>query len=252
MREDPFEQNIRAQVEGMKDYLRRDLEPAERRLLELLRGHWSDLSMLDVGVGAGRTPYTFAAVAGRYVGIDVAPEMIEMSRRLIGEDGSVQFVVCDARRASETFDEQFDVVLFSFNGIDSVGLEDRRRILAGVRQLLAPDGLFLFSAHSLLALPFRAPPVSHGFGSLSRNWRVRQTNRRLDLDGAMRRGWEMVRDGNHDWKTVYFYALPEWQAGELSELGFELVDVYGRDGRSVDLRRPGRDPWLHYLCRPAA
>ena len=43
----------------------------------LLKSIAQCMKVLDLGVGAGRTSYTFAAIAGEYVGVDYAPTMIE-------------------------------------------------------------------------------------------------------------------------------------------------------------------------------
>ena len=40
--------------------------------------------MLDIGVGAGRTGYTFAPLVQRYVGLDYSPQMVAWARRLLG------------------------------------------------------------------------------------------------------------------------------------------------------------------------
>ncbi len=73
------------------------LHPPERTLLERQRGHWHESDMLDIGVGGGRTSFTFAAITRSYVGVDYSPRMIDISRRVIGEDERVRFEVCDAR-----------------------------------------------------------------------------------------------------------------------------------------------------------
>src|SRR5580704_13768174 len=133
-------------------YRNLDLKPPEQVLLRRLKGSWHQLSMLDVGVGAGRTSYTFAAVAGRYLGIDVSPMMVELSQRRIGDDERVSFRVADVCDLSD-LDETFDVVLFSFNSIDLLDRDQRHAALRQMRSVLRPNGYLLFSTHSLEALP---------------------------------------------------------------------------------------------------
>ena len=110
--------------------------------------------MLDLGVGAGRTSYTFAALVRTYIGIDYAPAMIEICRSRFGESGRQKFICLDAADLSKFGDSRFDLVLFSFNGIDCVELEKRRKILREVRRLLKPDGVFFFSGGSLDVFPW--------------------------------------------------------------------------------------------------
>src|SRR5215475_3747471 len=101
--------------------------PAERAVLGRLRDDLSQLEMLDIGVGTGRTGYTFAPLVKRYVGIDYSPRMIDRARALLGENGRVELRVADARNLSSV-EGSFDFVLFSYNGIDAVEHADRLRI----------------------------------------------------------------------------------------------------------------------------
>lgn len=243
------------------------LMPSERKVLALLGDRWSEIEMLDLGIGCGRTTYTFAAVAKRYVGIDYSPRMIELARQLIGnEDERVQLGVADARDL--TFLERpFDFVLFSFNGLDSVGHEDRLRILAEVRRLLRPDGTFLFSAHSLNALPFTSKqrqkrpwswrgPLHVWLNHLAQlartrkmNRAMKKLNRELDVESGRARGWMVARDLSHQNELRLYYVDPAYQVAQLRDAGFELIAAYGLDGREVDPSEAGNDPWLHYYCR---
>src|SRR5689334_17874445 len=91
------------------DYLSLALEPAELWLLRQHRGDWHKLRMLDLGVGAGRTALTFAAVAGSYVGLDYVDEMVRLSRERVGEDENTRFMFRDARDLSCFREGEFDI-----------------------------------------------------------------------------------------------------------------------------------------------
>ena len=197
-----------------------ELKPAERAGLRQLRERLPAVSMLDLGVGTGRTGYTFAPLVERYVGLDYSPRMIELAERLLGQDPSVELILGDARDLSPV-DGSFDFVLFSFNGIDAVGHEDRLRILAQVRAKLAPDGLFLFSSHSLGALPLstrrrrgrhrsgRAPMQIVEFArDLRHGLQIRRVNGAVDLDAARRRGWTVVREPDRGRFLDVYYVDP--------------------------------------------
>jgi len=71
------------------------LKPAERTVLGRFAGAWANFEMLDLGVGSGRTGWTFAPLVRRYVGVDYAPPMVERARRLLGDDPSVTIEVGD-------------------------------------------------------------------------------------------------------------------------------------------------------------
>src|SRR5262245_8681466 len=110
------------------EYARNDLYPPERELICLLRNQIAQMDILDLGVGAGRTSFTFAALARTYIGVDYAPKMIEACRSRFGENNRQRFYCIDAADLS-TLNEQFDLVLFTFNGLDCVDFDRRQRIL---------------------------------------------------------------------------------------------------------------------------
>jgi SAM-dependent methyltransferase len=237
-----------------------ELQRPEQALLKRFKRRWPQIDMLDIGVGAGRTAYTFSALTKSYVGLDYVPEMIDLSRNLIGEDADTLFRVCDARDLSRFYGSRFDFALFSFNGIDAVDHDDRLRILREIRKVIADDGRFAFSSHSLGALPFRSqrPQLRlHHPRSLARELRRSArisagrwaANRSVDLREAYARGWALVRDQAHDFDLITYYVLPEFQAAQLEAAGFSLCTTYDLAGKEVDVQQPGRDPWLYYLCR---
>ncbi|MBS1894862.1 MAG: class I SAM-dependent methyltransferase [Actinobacteria bacterium] len=239
------------------------LLPAERAVLARLGPGLAETDMLDLGVGAGRTGYTFAPLVNRYVGLDYSPRMIERAKETIGDDPNVELIVGDARDLS-TVRGPFGFVLFSLNGIDAAAPEERPRILAEIRRVLRPDGCLLLSSHSLNALPLTAarPRPARWRGSrIYRAYalvddqrfrrRIARINREIDLADARRRGWTVVRGRGHP-GIVECYVDPEFQVRQLSEAGFETIMTIGSDGRQVEMPYNGPDPWLDYLCRPAS
>jgi SAM-dependent methyltransferase len=243
------------------------LKPAERNAIVLLADSIAELDMLDLGVGAGRTAYTFAPLVRRYVGLDYSPRLIEHARRRIGETERISFTTGDARdleRVKESPEYRgFDFVLFSFSGIDAVDHEGRLKVLAEVRDAIKPNGLFLFSSHSTGALPLTTrrpiPDAMQGsrvYGLISplaaRRYRraAEAANSEIDFAAMRKQGWTMVRDPAFDFSLDVYYIDPERQVEQLRDAGFSVEAVYNMAGESVDLPYPGRDPWLDYLCRP--
>lgn len=97
--------------------------------------------VLDIGVGGGRT--TDLLANGRdYVGIDYTARMLDRAR---AKHPSLRFEHMDARDLSAFSPESFNLIVFSFNGIDSVNPEGRLQILSEVFRVLAPGGQFVFS-----------------------------------------------------------------------------------------------------------
>ena len=131
------------QPEVIDEYARMgDLQAAEAILFERYLG--DARSVIDLGVGAGRTtPYL---AAGRdYVGLDISAGMIAACRdRYPG----IEFRVGDAADLSWRPDASADAVVFSFNGIDNLRPDQaRHRCLQSVARVLRPGGLFIFSSH---------------------------------------------------------------------------------------------------------
>ena len=49
---------------------------------------------------------------------------------------------------NEFKDEEFDYIIFSFNGLDSINHEDRLKGLREIYRVLKQDCLFVFSSHN--------------------------------------------------------------------------------------------------------
>ncbi|MFN8216532.1 MAG: methyltransferase domain-containing protein [Solirubrobacterales bacterium] len=187
--------------------------------------------------------------------------MLSRVRELIGDGEAVELIEADVRDLGAVRGP-FDFILFSFNGIDAVGPEDRLRIFAEVRRLLRPSGRFQFSSHSIGALPLslrRERPARWSGSRLYsayarladfRNLRhVRRINARIDLDAARERGWVIVPERGH-MQIDDYYVDPAYQVRQLREAGFGVEAILDRSGREVTLPHAGRDPWLDYLCVP--
>ena len=58
-----------------------DLQKPEETILNELRNKLPQMSMLDIGVGAGRTTTHFAFLAKEYIGIDYSGQMVNACQR---------------------------------------------------------------------------------------------------------------------------------------------------------------------------
>lgn len=141
------------------------LGPVGDRLVQLAavgEGH----RVLDVATGIGEPAVTAAQVvgpAGRVVGTDISPGMLELARARASELGlgNVEFHEMDA----ETLDfpeGSFDAALCRFG---LMFLPDLDRALGGVRRLLVPGGRF---AASVWGPPERVPNSRVTFGAIAR------------------------------------------------------------------------------------
>ncbi len=130
-------------------YARLDyLTPCERLLID--RYVRAGMHVLDLGVGGGRTTPYLSRLATRYVGVDYAAEMVRVCREKFPH---LDFVEVDAADMAILPDNSFDIVFFSFNGLDVLSPDEKRRnCLSECHRLLRPGGTFIFSSHNPRAL----------------------------------------------------------------------------------------------------
>lgn len=243
------------------DYAKRtELQPSEATILSMLLPILGTARMLDMGVGGGRTSLHFSKIVREYVGADYSSSMIdECRRRFAGCAESVSFQVCDARNMEMFATDSFDFILFSHNGIDSVGHEDRLKVLKEVQRVGKSGGYFAFSTHNLnwaRGLFDWSRIISmnpkHIVKTAKRlvmrffyNWNVSAKTIRNSPHA-------IFNDGAHRRKLEHYYIRPLEQIEQLKE-GFSDVRVFSHgDGAEIkDLShlKAVEDPWLYYLCK---
>jgi SAM-dependent methyltransferase len=203
--------------------------------------------VLDIGIGAGRTIAGLAATFDRYVGIDYSPAMIEAARSRYPDR---DLRVMDARHL--TFSERFDCVVFSFNGLDYVGYDDRQTILKRIRDVLRPGGHFVYSTHNLAFREVAAWTQRWWVGELASPLRrlrflpQRIRNfRRQSLDAERRVGY--VNDSAHDFALLTLYVDIPAELERLRALGFDVVTTIG--DRKQQEGYDAADNWVYVLAR---
>jgi ubiquinone/menaquinone biosynthesis C-methylase UbiE len=205
------------------------LFPSERSMLRELKSH-PKRSMLDLGVGAGRTTQFFAPLFDRYIGLDLSRKMIKAARET---HKNHEFIVGDA--ASLPFpDNSFDFVLFSYNGIDYLTHKKRLSALREIRRVMKKGSSFLFSTHNINGKePIRS---------------LRTAAFALIRTAILpRKGWAIIRDGTGMFRIRTYYISPTEQLKQLDRAGFRDVRGFGMDGKPC-----GKNPtdlWIHLSCR---
>lgn len=102
--------------------------------------------VLELGCGYGRVAFALAGVADHVVGIDTAPESIDLARRLAGAGSRCEFLVMDATATSFP-DASFDVVVCVQNGICAFGV-DRAALVCEAARVCRAGGRVLFSSYA--------------------------------------------------------------------------------------------------------
>jgi len=234
------------------------LQGPERAIVNRL-GKWlAGRRMLDIGVGGGRTTLHFAPLVATYVGIDYSPPMITACKARIGNEmDNITFAVGDVRDLSSFNTGAFDFVLFSYNGLDYIGHDDRLRAFSELHRVCAPSGFVCFSSHNLGFVPelFRLGP--HRPANAYRRARRRLLLMVLRLRNRPRRllaqdRYAIVHRPPDEFGAMVYYVRPSEQLTQLDRAGLAAVDVYGLDGRRIALAKvdDARDQWLYYLATP--
>lgn len=254
----------------------------EKTILDELRPMLGRARMLDIGVGAGRTTIHFAPLVREYVGIDVSPTMIDACRkRFSGTSRNTSFEIADVRDLRGFDSASFDFVLFSFNGIDTVGGKaDRLRALDEIHRVCRTGAPFCFSSSNMRFAVARSSITAslrmclhsqHKIGLLqpaqlrkvvaeSRRWkRLNPALRALAARGEgiiveERRRFEYFEKfysrPRERISVEKYYIEPREQLGQLAAAGFCDARIYLPDGHEVDeaARIVNRSWWLYYLC----
>lgn len=201
-------------------------------------------AVLDLGIGTGRTTGYLQDRAGRYVGIDYAPRMVEAAQ-LRHPDADMR--VADATDLSDFADESFDSVVFSYNGLDYLHPDAARiRCLSEIRRLLRPGGSFLFTRHNPRGVidpgSFRGTlPKAALVGALITARRARRMMWRSAFFSGEGYVVEPIRGG-----LITHMASRRACVAELARYDLDVVETLS--GRSSRLRPTLVTPWLSYAA----
>ena len=137
------EENIKRYGEGIKI----GLWNSEKIFFEKYLS--KDDYILDLGCGAGRTTFALSKLGyNNIIGVDIAENLIDYADKYSKENGiKVDFEVGDATQLKYK-DNTFDVVIFSYNGMQCIpGEQNRKNVLKEVYRVLKPNGYYIFTAH---------------------------------------------------------------------------------------------------------
>lgn len=233
---------------------KRELTAAERICLDIIPPG-DRLSILDIGIGTGRTTEPLAKMFKNYVGIDYSAEMVRVARAFSPHN---DLRVMDARKLQ--FDRHFDCVMFSFNGIDYVDYADRQIILAEVSRNLRVGGYFIYSTHNI--------HYSRVPGYLNSRWPKelwlpplhlwltpwRQAQRFINRTKNFSRqsvgvipGVAYVNDPGESFDLITTYVDIALEAQQLARHGLKVLRTVG--SRKHVPQYDGADPWVYIAAQ---
>lgn len=207
----------------------KELLAKERKSFSYIR---NNSKILDLGCGAGRTTLYFHEQGHNVIGVDLSNTLVSAAKALNRE---ISYFVGDAC-ILHFKDMSFDVVVFSFNGIDYIYPYQRRVMaLREIKRVLKPGGLFIFSTHN---------------NCIPRDW---EGILRLFVTPFKKMNNTYITDSSYSWGGVRVYVTnPTSQIEELSSIGFEMIKLVPRnilkDVKSHSLIGL-IDCWCYYVCR---
>jgi SAM-dependent methyltransferase len=235
------------------------IDAGEAMLLTRIAAEVGREPILDIGVGGGRTIPLLSETSDEYVAVDYLQEMVALTR---AQHPGVRVEQADARDLSEFEDESFGAVLFSFNGIDGVGHEDRVAVHRAVMRVLRPGGIYVYSTHNLDFCCAGRPPWDRSWWDLDNGPRAAlayaarlprrsRSYRRLRGLTVPGDGWAIMVGSAYDFSVLWHHVNPEEARAELRRAGCsDEAEMYSSNGEQI---AAGADtdgtPWLYLLAR---
>lgn len=243
------------------------LDAGEEASLAVVAAKVRGGAILDIGMGAGRTTSLLRLLSDDYTGLDYSRTMVERARQAYPESTLAEG---DARDLSRFPDNSFDLVVFSYNGIDSVDHQDRALILREFHRVLKAGSPLVFSTLNKDGPYFREPPWRTGLPSPSESSRLSRLAR-LGARVALRApeqfrlwsSWWRLKgsfDDRGEWAMgplggagagliVHWTTVPA-ACDELAEAGFEVVALYSNHGHAIDAAtRPTDCGYFHVVAQ---
>jgi SAM-dependent methyltransferase len=193
--------------------------------------------ILDIGCGTGRTTKHLVDRGYQVLAGDVVTAMIEAGRQL---HPHVDFLKLDAT-ALDLPSAEFEVVLFSFNGLDYIyPFLKRLQALREIWRVLKPGGIFIYSSHNIL-------------GRFTRTFKPYRRCVRYHLKLLQDSpGRELVRNywrsRDHGGWLIYYCGIPIRQIHTLKRVGFEWVAIESMHSQTL-WGITWKDHWPHYIAK---
>lgn len=230
------------------------LQKPEEIILQDLKKEIVGKRILDIGVGGGRTVKYLIELSRDYRGIDYSQGMIEVCRQ---DYPGIEFICCDVRDLSIFKDEEFDFILFSYNGIDYISHGDRMQSLMEIFRVLKEGGSFVFSSHNRGVKDF--DKVKFDYLDFSKNPKKLLKNltsfirERINHLKNMKYGihtgnYSIVNEPGNNYSLLAYYITIEAQIKQLLDIGFSVpIRAFNLDGKEV--LSDYESPWIYYVAK---
>jgi ubiquinone/menaquinone biosynthesis C-methylase UbiE len=194
---------------------RKHIQNGEKKILELV-DFLNIKTMLDIGVGGGRTSMYFLNLVESYLGIDIVPDFIDTLQKKYSQKQFKCMNVLDITNLEKTY----DFILFSHNGIDNLlTLEEYTKALDNMYKVCNKNGYVCFSSHNI--------------------WKINQNNDFTLIE------CDVVGTGMKQVNTNPLFLIKLLQKNNYSS-----IIVIDREGKIIDINKEKtKSAWLYYLCK---
>lgn len=221
---------------SVRDFDRKTLFPHERAALDVAFskiGGSAGTRVLDMGCGRGRTTAILVDEYGADVqAFDIDPKILSDAAKARPD---IEFRIDDATKLAGYPGSTFDLVLFSFNGIDYIPTRsEREACYAQVARVLRQGGVFVYSSHNRWALLSNKDArriFRHNI------WRL--------LIGA-----DMLYEPGRMWSLALWHGTPETEIAMLNKAGLHRIGVWSRRRGipSDDVDAAKGEHWPYYIA----
>jgi SAM-dependent methyltransferase len=173
------------------------------------------VKILDIGCGAGRTTHELSKRGYAVIGIDISGNLLKAARQQsIGESFSMMDAVLLGFPPST-----FDVVMFSFNGIDCIfPFEARLKVYKEIQRVIKPKGIFYYTSHNVIGQLIRYLRAVSWISLLG--FLKAQIGNKHILNGY----WEY---GSPESRQTLFALGPYFELTQIKKMGWKLLAVCG-------------------------
>lgn len=226
----------------------------EKKVLDILSKKLADFKMLDIGVGAGRTSGFFAPLVKEYIGIDYSEEFVKVCKNRFSKHPEYTFIHCDVREMKQFANKEFNLVLFSYNGLDYISHNHRALALKEISRVVSDNGLFIFSSHNLNSV-YKLYKVSLSGSVISIAKNCVKLLFLLLLNGLpgkyKNRDYAIINDGAHRFRLKTYYIKPGKQLEQLEKIGYNNICAFDENGEEISLNQIDKatDTWIYYLYK---
>lgn len=198
----------------------------------------NEMQVLDLACGAGRVSQYLRNKVKYIKGIDISSEMVEAYKKNVpGID-----VECSSLLDLTEEDESYDAILIPYNSLDYILPEkSRNMVLRKIHRILRPNGLLIFSGHNTCGA---------GIILYAPRPRALLTEIARFIRGDYFKDKAISYSAVWGEKLKHFRAAPEYIIHELSDYGFQLLELRGGNmNRRSRFVNKYLETWIYYVFK---